>query len=140
MEIRELYAQAQSFGVCDKFTGAETTAQLLDLFMSPQGIEFCAKNHWPTLAQIREFKGPQAEQVGLYIDAGDIVLHNSESVVLIGNTHATFTFCDHAEMRHKIVVMHGAEAYVNACGWAVVFCYNLGGGIQKKATEHAIIR
>ena len=55
--IRQLYAQATLLGACGLFTGQEKTLeQLVELFTSPQGQEFCIENRFPNIATVRLFK------------------------------------------------------------------------------------
>ena len=69
-------------------------------------------------ASFRLFKPFNPEKYGVYIDAGIITLRNPEKAVLIGRTNATIN-CDTLE-RHEIFLLHGAKAFINASGWAVV--------------------
>lgn len=119
--IRQIYEQAKIVGACDKFTGKERTlAQLVELFTSPQGLEFCIKHKFPNIATYRIFK-PYDEQLrerGIYIDAGAITLKNPRRAVLIGRTSATVTFDE--LKHHEVVVLQGAKCVVGAWRWAVV--------------------
>lgn len=123
------------------FAGTEDEARVLRLFTSPQGLEFCAKNNWPTLEQMRAFDKAKAEWTGVYIDAGNITLHNPRRAVLIGDTHASLLFDDWAEVKHNVVVVHGATAKIAATHWAVVFAEkNVGGGtIDYTKGNNAIV-
>lgn len=137
--IRQIYMQAKLLDVCDKFTGLETTLDdIVDLFLSPQGIEFCIKNHFPNMSTFRLFKQYDIEKYGIYIDAGTITLKNPNRAVLIGRTIATVLY-DKLEL-HQIVLLHGAKAIVNATKWAVVNT-NVESGciIIKNTADHAII-
>ena len=136
--IGKIYAQAAQMGACDRFTGEEDLEALIRLFLSPQGIEFCIKNHFPNMAAFRLFKPCGVERYGIYIDAGDITLKNPDRAVLIGRTNATVK-CDTLE-RHEVCLLHGAKAVVNASGWAVVFTtVEPGCAIIRNQSENAII-
>lgn len=116
--IRQLYAQATLLGACGLFTGQEKTLeQLVELFTSPQGQEFCIENRFPNIATVRLFKEYGVERFGIYIDAGVISLKNPKRAVLIGRTSATINIDTLA--RHEITFMHGARGTVNASKWAV---------------------
>lgn len=117
--IRQIYAQARLLGACQRFRGTEKTLDdIVRLFCSPQGMEFCIKNHFPNIATFRLFKPFNPEKYGIYIDAGIITLKNPKKAVLIGRTSATIN-CDTLE-RHEIFLLHNAKAVINASGWTVV--------------------
>jgi hypothetical protein len=116
--ISNTYRQAQSIGACALFTGKEQTIEdLVRLFTSPQGIEFCMKHHFPSLSTFRLFKQYGVDKYGIYIDAGNVRLQNPERCVLIGRTTATVN-CDTLRS-HEIVLFDGAKAVINASGWTV---------------------
>jgi hypothetical protein len=137
--IKRIYLQAQQLGACSKFTGQEKTLEeIISLFLSPQGLEFCIKNHFPSMAALRMFKPFAPERYGIYIDAGTITLRNPAQAVFIGKTCAT-VFCDTLE-RHSLTAMHGAKAVINASKWAVVHTAVESGSIMlRNTTENAII-
>lgn len=117
--IRQIYAQARLLGACQRFRGTEKTLDdIVRLFCSPQGMEFCIKNHFPNIATFRLFKPFNPEKYGIYIDAGIITLKNPKKAVLIGRTSATIN-CDTLE-RHEIFLLHNAKAVINASRWTVV--------------------
>jgi len=73
--IRQIYTQAKLLGACPLFKGTEQTVEdIVRLFESPQGIEFCMKNHFPNMATFRLFKPHGVEKYGIYIDAGTLTL------------------------------------------------------------------
>ena len=116
--IRQIYTQAKLLGACPLFKGTEQTVEdIVRLFQTPQGIEFCMKNHFPNMATLRLFKAHGVEKYGIYIDAGAITLKDPSRAIFIGRTSAT-VFCTKTE-RHDIILYHGAKAIVNATKWAV---------------------
>lgn len=137
--INQVYNQAKLIGVCPRFTGKEKTMDdIVRLFTSPQGIEYCIEHHFPNIATIRLFKGLGVEKHGIYIDAGVITLKNPSKAVLIGRTSATVN-CDTLE-QHEVILMHGAKATVNAQKWAVVkvTCGD-GSSVIRNVFNNAII-
>lgn len=117
--IRQVYSQARLLGSCHRFKGTEKTLEdIVALFCSPQGMEFCINNRFPNMATFRLFKPFEPEKKGVYIDSGVLTLRNPKRVVLVGRTSATIT-CDTLE-RHEVFLLHGAKAIINASGWAVV--------------------
>mgnify|MGYP000845829142 CR=1 FL=1 len=137
--IRRIYEQAKLLGVCTLFTGKERTLEdIVRLFVTPQGIEFCINNHFPNMATLCLFKSYKVERFGIYIDAGTIELHNPSRAILIGRTSATVK-CDTLEM-HDIILLHGAKAIVNASGWAVCkTTVEAGCSIIRNTSENAVI-
>lgn len=130
--IRNIYEQARLIGACDKFTGKEhTLEEIVRLFLSVHGIEFCLKNQFPNIATFRAFKEHEEwlQEHGIYIDAGAISLKNRDMVVLIGRTSATLVYDE--LKRHKVVLLQGAKATIGAWKWALV-------NIQKDDTCEVI--
>ena len=136
--IKQIFAQATQIGGCDKFKGSEDLQAIIQLFKSPQGLEFCIKNHFPRISTMRLFKPYKVERYGIYIDAGEITLSNPGTVVLIGNTHAIIN-CSTSKARNEIVLMHGATALINASGWSVSFVKVERGSYIKNIKDNAII-
>ena len=137
--IQQIYKQARLLGACELFTGKERTLEdIVHLFVTPQGIEFCINNHFPNMETFRLFKPYKIERFGIYIDAGTITLHNPKQAILIGNTVATIN--NDTLDAHEVILLHGAKAVVNASGWAVCKaivaedCY-----IDSNVTDNAII-
>lgn len=117
---KDIYKAAKQHGyVCPRFQGTENPEQLMRLFLTPQGVEFCQKHNFPDIDTLRTFRGLDAARHGIYIDAGHIVLRNVKQVALIGNTVAELQYDDPAK-RHEVILMHGAKAHIVATGWAVV--------------------
>lgn len=140
MEVSALYQEALKRGVCARFTGRETIGELCALLATPQGLEFCAKNQWPTIEVFRAFRGTEAEAAGVYVDAGFVTLYNPKSAVLIGDTRARLTYDDPTPDLHQVAVLYGASAQIEASNWSVVACHNLGGTIRKHTQDFAVVR
>ena len=137
--LRQIYTQAKLLGACPLFKGTEQTVEeIVRLFLTPQGIEFCMKNHFPNLATFRLFRAHDVEKYGIYIDAGAITLKNPSRAILIGRTTATI-FCDTTE-RHEVILLHGAKAIVSAAKWAVARVQaEQGCSVIKTTSDNAII-
>lgn len=129
----KLYQQAKALGVCARLRGNESPRELMHLFFTPQGIEFCTKNNFPKIETVRTFKGELAETFGIYIDAGHIKLVNPARVALIGDTEACLHYDDPSKA-HQVVTMHGGRAQITATGYAVVFI--TGENIDHTTTDH----
>lgn len=137
--IQQVYGQAKEMGVCSLFTGKERTLEeVVRLLSTPQGVEFCVDNHFPNIATFRLFKPYNMEQFEIYIDAGVITLDNPRNAVLVGDTIATIN-CDTLDT-HELVLLHGAQAVLNASGWAVCSVTAAAGcNVTRKEIDNAII-
>lgn len=137
--IQQIYKQARLLGVCTLFTGKEQTLEdIVHLFTTPQGIEFCTEHDFPNIEIFRLFKSYNVERFGIYIDAGSITLNNPSRAILIGSTSAVID-CD-TLVTHEVVLLQGAEAIINASGWAVCkTTVSRGCNIICNASGNAII-
>lgn len=137
--IQKIYEQAQSIGACSLFKGDETLEELIRLFLSPQGVEFCHKNSFPSLRTLRAFKAFDVEKYGVYIDAGDIAIYDPDSVALIGHTVATVD-CTSRNTLHHLFLYRGAGVVINAYGWSVTKVRSdKGCRIIKNINDNAIV-
>jgi hypothetical protein len=107
------------------FKGTENIEEIIRLFFSPQGVEFCQNYNFPDIKTLRRFKQYDVERFGVYVDAGRITLDNVRRAILIGETQAT-VICDKTQ-RYEVIMMHGAKAEVKASGWSVVCITNKNG-------------
>lgn len=110
---------ARRLRACDVFTGEETTlAEVVAKLHSVEGLEFLLLSGFPTLELFREYKDALPEGCGVYVDAGEINLHDALDAILVGDTTAKATY-EQIEC-HKITAVYGASASVDAYEWAVV--------------------
>ena len=110
---------ADRYRDCSLFKGTENISELISLYKSTQGIEFCTRYHFPELSIIRQFKNCDLEKYGVYLDAGKVNIKNPKgTVLLIGNTDAVIECSD----THRFVIscLHEASVTVYASGYAVV--------------------
>ncbi|MEG1539899.1 MAG: hypothetical protein RR383_08155 [Muribaculaceae bacterium] len=117
--IQNIRKEARRIHSCELFKGTENEEELIRLFLSPQGQEFCVKNNFPDVTTFKD-TFPHATEYGIHIDKGNIQLTDCAMTVLIGNTHAELTYSDSSK-RHEVILMHGASATIHAEDWAVVF-------------------
>lgn len=136
--IHNIYLQARDLGACDKITGNETLPELIDLFLSPQGGEFCMEHHFPSTATLREFKRYGVGQYGVYIDVGEITIYDPTTVAFIGRTTAK-VYC-HSMNLHRVLLYRGASASITAEGWTVTRVHSERGcRLITDVRDHAII-
>jgi hypothetical protein len=121
---KQVYKEAKRYKACELLKCTEDTTELMSLFFSPQGIEFCAKYNVPSLDAFRRFRGLQSVCGGFYIDT-PIKAKNHHRMALIGNE--TIAELEYTETEgFHVVLMHGAKARITASGYAVVFLTNVG--------------
>lgn len=142
--IDKFISQATALGACDLFTDFfkdgrhRSIDALAHLVFTPQGIEFCTKNQFPTLPTFRQFKQFGLEEYGIFVDAGEVALCGVPQVLLVGRTFATLSYSE--TKRYEVALMHGAKAVVNASGWSVV---DITGGkgcdVQRRISDNAYI-
>lgn len=132
---KEIYRRFRRMSRCPLFKGTEDEKELIELFLSVQGLEFCTENKFPDLATLRKFSN--TEKYGIYIDK-KVNLSNLSKIVLIGDTDAVLNY-DDPNKRHEVILMHGAKAKIIASGYAVVFVTNSGGHVEKIMSDNAKI-
>lgn len=116
--------QALLKGACEKSNGVSDWKTLVWLFFTPQGLEFCEKNDFPDIEMFREIKYG-LEGLNVYVDSGEINRYNDLNLALIGNTQGRIIFDDNTKV-HKVVLMHGAKAFIVVRNYAVVRLINIG--------------
>lgn len=124
MEIKDIMHEAIDLGACEKTSSVSSWKTLSWLFFSPQGVEFCQKNNFPTLSMFRKMDEEIASNC-IFVDKGVINRSNDSSIALIGDTDARLTFDDPTKV-HKVIVMHGARVFIVARNYAVVRLVNIG--------------
>lgn len=122
--VSEIMMQALANGACYKSKGVSDWKTLAWLFFTPQGIEFCEENNFPSIEDFREMDSSISDY-GVFVDKGEINRSNDSNIALIGNTNATLIFDDNTKV-HKVILMHGAKAYIVARNYAVVRVINIG--------------
>lgn len=130
---------ARRLRACDVFTGEETTiAEVVAKLHSIEGLEFLLISGFPTLELFREYKDALPEGCGVYVDAGEINLHDTLDAILVGDTHATGEYT--RTKCHKITAVYGASATVDAYEFAVVRPrYDEASRVEVRRHDSAII-
>lgn len=122
--VSEIMEQALANGACEKSKGASDWKTLSWLFFTPQGLEFCEENNFPSLETFREMDSSISD-FGVFVDKGEITRSNDSNIALIGNTRGRLVFDDNTKV-HKVVLMHGAKAFLAIRNFAVVRLINIG--------------
>jgi hypothetical protein len=123
MEVSDILNRAVKLGACNKSAKATDWKSLVWLFFSPQGIEFCKENNYPSLEMFCNFKD-EVRPFGVYVNEG--VSAKNKDVALIGNGISDIYY-NGVEKAYKVILMHDAFAHIHASNYAVVKVENLGG-------------
>lgn len=137
--IDEILQKALQMGACNKSNGVTDWKTLVWLFFTPQGIEFCEKNNFPTLEMFKEIK-EDVEPYNVFINAGVQKRSNDGCVALIGpKTKGELVYDDNSKV-HKVIVMHGAKVDLVLRNYAVVRLISIGDNeIRRHRDKTAII-
>ena len=143
--IDELLQGAKAQGACEKAEGIESLDQLLDLYLSPQGLEFCINHHYPTREQWKAIKEQWGEtelcKRNVFIDDPHLILDvNPGTAIFVGEkTHAYITATG-SDQTQRIISLHGAKANVSGRDFAVLDLIEAEGGIIEYALDKTSIK
>lgn len=130
---------ARRLRACDVFTGEETTiSEVVAKLHSIEGLEFLLLSGFPTLELFREYKDALPDGCGVYVDAGEINLHDTLDAILVGDTQAKATY-EQIEC-HKLTAVYGAKATVDAYEFSVVRPrYDEASRVEVRRLDNAIV-
>lgn len=120
MDIKEIYELAQKAGACEDkglslIEKCSSIDDLIDLMLTPQGIEFCMVNSFPSI---------------------DVLMHFEEQ--LIGKS--IFIAGSHKINARGKILVFGGDITINASGYNVVDIYATNGAaIKVIATENSYV-
>ena len=133
----QIYREVNAAGQCGLLKGNENAGELMDLFFTPKGVEFCTTYNTPGLDAFRRFRGKRAERGGFYIDT-PLKAKNLPRLALIGSgTVAELEFTE--TKGFTVILMHGAQAKITASGFAVVCITKVDGEVEIIQKDNAII-
>lgn len=131
-------AEVKRLGLCrdglKKMNEIHTMDDFVELLFSPQGIEFCMDNNFPSIELLETMDSSFLHLNGIYYNES-VYSHNRERLFLVG--------CD-AELDYNkkgvpfTVVSVDSTLYVTASDWATVFV-NSNNGYQKLTQNNAKI-
>ncbi len=119
--------EALKLGACRKVSRVSDFEELAELFLSPQGIEFCIENNYPNVDYFRSVK-EQAKPFDIYVDE---TVELDRSVVLV-NSKAKLHLSG-CKLYH-VVLMHNSKAEIYADKYAVVKIDGEGANVTKDMT------
>ena len=117
-ESIDIIDKALRLGACKKIENKSSIRELVELFFSPQGIEFCEKNDFPNIDMLRSLKN-EISEFGIYVDSGLVMSVNEKDIALAGNTNGELTY-DKNSYVNTIILMHGATAKITASKYTVL--------------------
>lgn len=135
--IQEVINKAISAGACAKMASTANIGELVDLFFSPQGIEFCSKNNFPDLSTFRGLKNELSEFC-IFVDSKQIKSANNEFIALVGDTQGELIFDENKHV-NTVVLMHGARAVIRASNYAVLNIANISCEAEVIKDETVIV-
>lgn len=122
--VNDILKNALALGLLEKPDKTTDWKRLAGLLFSPQCIDFCEKHNFPGIEQLRAVNDEEAPQHNIFIDKG-IVKVDNEDIILVGDTRGEMVF-DDASRLYRVIVMHGADAFIVARNYAHVRVYNIG--------------
>lgn len=137
--VKKLHKKAKKLDACKLFTGNENFNEIVDLLFTPQGLEFCTNNNFPSLEDFKSFSDKELVKKGIYINKSIVELENIETVLIAGNTHAILNY-NNVDVGYKVILMHGASAEIFADNYAVVFLYGETENATKIVSNYAIVK
>ena len=138
--VKKIYEAVKGFNPCELFKGDEDFNRMMEIFTSPQGIEFCLKHNVLNSAVFEAIEGLSLARWGVYVDAGQKRLQNERLAVLIGDCDFDLEY-DTLVHPCKVVLFNGARARVKASGYSVVRVEKQDGcECEVTITDSAIVR
>lgn len=117
---------AASIGACKRIKDPASWEELIQLFFSAQGREFCKLHDFPGVVLWDEIKRDcNLEKYGIFVDAGEVARTGIVDIALIGNTRGVLSFETPSSI-HRIILMHGASADITVRNHAVVLIEKIG--------------
>lgn len=135
--ISALKRDARRNGSCNLINEVNDYKQLVQLFFSAQGLEFCQKYDYPSIDVLRTI-ADKVGGMGMFIDSGSITINSRNHICIAGKTQATI-LASGVDYVHKIVVMRGASAHIKADNYAVLAITNIGGGCVDIDKDNTVV-
>lgn len=129
MTVNEIMNMAIAKGACSESGKASDWKSLAWLLFTPQGREFCAEHRFPSIETWRGIKDSMTGELPVRIDSGTIFEENPKDIAIIGDTCADIAYRG-ANVKHNLIVMHGAKVRVYVKEWAVLHIVRIGSGCE----------
>lgn len=122
MNVDDIIAKAVQLGACKQSNKATDWKSLVWLFFSPQGVEFCKNNNYPSLEVFRSIKA-NIEAYKVHVE-DNVKAVNEDKAIIGGTAELTFHGTDKS---YKVIIMHGASVRIKVGNYAVVRVENISG-------------
>lgn len=131
--IKELLAGAKANGACRKAGNIQNLDQLVELFLSAQGLEFCINHNYPSPDQWQAIKEAWGEtelaKRNIYINISKKVnCSNPGNLILVGEKTEAYVSASGTDNIQTIIALHGAKAHVKGSDYAVLNLIETTGG------------
>jgi len=102
---------------------AKSAEELLEMYVSPKGIEFCLANNFPSNEDLVRLGGDTLNARGIYIDQS-VKLADRPFLVLLGKSHATIRNSGYSV--NQLFVKHGSSAWLTAAdqSFTLIDCFD----------------
>ena len=143
--IEELLAGAKAQGACRKAGNIQNLDQLVELYLSPQGLEFCINNNYPSPEQWQAIKEGWGEtelaKRKVYINDPHLVNDaNPGSIILVGEKTEAYITASGADRIQTIIALHGAKAHVTGREYSVLNLIEASGGTIEYHIDKTCIK
>ena len=143
--IEELLAGAKAQGACRKAGKIKDLDQLVELYLSPQGLEFCINNNYPSPEQWQAIKEAWGEtelaKRNVYINEPHLVVDtNPGNIILVGEKTEAYITASGANRTQTIIALHGAKAHVTGSDYAVLNLIEATGGTIEYHIDKTCIK
>lgn len=125
--VKSIKQHALSLGACKQVRDVQNMDDLAALLRTPQGIEFCVANAFPSLPVWRQLR---AHKYGIHVEK-EVNVTNEDAILV----HSTGILRFSEPKLHTVVLLHGSKVEVHASNYAVVSIEGEGAEIHKDETS-----
>lgn len=117
---------ARKKGACSEIHKISDWRSLVSVFFSPQGMEFCKKNSFPSLDYFISIK-EKARKFNVFVQENALV--SNSNAAFIGESLSEVYFSNQ-DRCYKIILMHGAKVKIHLSNYSVLYIENIGGSYE----------
>jgi len=128
MELNKyILDNAKQINVCQEYAEliplAKSAEELLEMYVSPKGIEFCLANNFPSNEDLVRLAGDTLNALGVYVDQS-VKLSERPFLVLLGKSHATVK--NNGYSVNQLFVKHQSSAWISATdqSFTLIDCFD----------------
>lgn len=137
-------AQARALEACERLEAVQSERELIDLFFTPQGLEFCQTNDYCPM--VEDLKAMAMDERILISPNPSTPIATQQAMVIAGDGNYYLTYRKPTDgLAYTLVLAKGASATLWLGRGALVNVYLIGGDSEVKIVEQehgamAIIR